>query len=341
MCASSCRGRGKPWAAPTTGGVHAEDKRLAQLAGLCLAIADSLCLRSARSDSRAPGPQLQCRAVPGLSPARLHPRLLCTLLAADWLRHEGPRDAPQSSGLASAAPPRTAGLSRALGRCGPFSPATELRPFLLCPLARGRRRGCWSAVGRPRDCQPHQEAVSGPRESSGRGLSCRSSPPFQRESCQRRVAGARSAFAKGNVPNKGCWCLCPAGVAVLLPALPFSAAKGQEGPCSPLLPGVSGQNGPGGLLPPASHNRPCDCKSGVSARARGMGAAGSWGSGSWRGLAGVCVVPVPLSSWGVQWRPHVTKGFVVLVATACTSVVAGKAALMGKALVNTSQGTRL
>lgn len=245
MCASSCRGRGKPWAAPTTGGVHAEDKRLAQLAGLCLAIADSLCLRSARSDSRAPGPQLQCRAVPGLSPARLHPRLLCTLLAADWLRHEGPRDAPQSSGLASAAPPRTAGLSRALGRCGPFSPATELRPFLLCPLARGRRRGCWSAVGRPRDCQPHQEAVSGPRESSGRGLSCRSSPPFQRESCQRRVAGARSAFAKGNVPNKGCWCLCPAGVAVLLPALPFSAAKGQEGPCSPLLPGVSGQTGRG------------------------------------------------------------------------------------------------
>ena len=210
-------------------------------------------------------PALSCdaRSAPALGPARLHPRLFRALLATDWLGHEGPREAAQSSGRASAAPPRTSGLSRALRHWGPFSPATELRPFLLCPSARERQRGCWSAVGRPRDCQPRQEAASSPGEASGRGLSHRGSHPFQRESCQRRVAGARSAFARGNVTNKGCWCLGPATVTMLLPASPFSAATGTGGALQP--PGQRGfqANGPGGPVLPAQHDRPCDQNSGV------------------------------------------------------------------------------
>lgn len=221
-----------------------EDERLAQLLGSAFPKAAACACPPCAA---APGhPALSCdaRSVPGLGPARLRPRLICILLAADRLGHEGPRAATQSSGLASAAPPRTTGLSRALGRCGPFSPTTELRPVLLCPLAGGRRRGCWSAVRRPRHWQPHQEAASSPGESGGRGLSRRGSHPFQQESCQQRVAGARSTFAKGHVPNKGCWCLCPAGVTTLHCVSLRPRGPG-GGPCSPLVGGVPGQMGRG------------------------------------------------------------------------------------------------
>ncbi|KAK4816110.1 hypothetical protein QYF61_011334 [Mycteria americana] len=228
----------------------AEDERLPQLLGSAFPKAAA---RACPPHAATPGhPALSCdaRSVPGLGPAWLRPRLIRTLLTADC---------PCWGTRAHELPHGAAGWPRqhlqellALGRCGPSCPTTELRPFLLCPLAGGRRRGCWSAVGRPRDWQPRQEAASSPGESSGRGFSRRSSHPFQRESCQRRVAGARSAFAKGNVPNKGCWCLCPARVTMLHRV--SLRPRGQEGgPAAPWLEGFPGKRAGG--TGPASQSR--------------------------------------------------------------------------------------
>lgn len=52
---------------------------------------------------------------------------------------------------------------------------------------------------------------------------------------------ARSLSATGKVLNKGCWCLCPAGVTLLLPVLPFSTAKGTRGDLQPLVGGFLGK----------------------------------------------------------------------------------------------------
>lgn len=127
--------------------------------------------------------------------------------------------------MASAAPPTTTSLSQALGHWEPFCPAAELRPFFLSPLARVCKQLCWSTEGKaqglpalPRSCQQPC------------GDYCHSIHPFQQESCQEWVAGMRTASAKDSVPNKGCWYLSPTGVTMLMPSLPFSAAKGQEKP---------------------------------------------------------------------------------------------------------------
>lgn len=138
--------------------------------------------------------------------------------------------------------------------------ATETEEVLKKPEKEAKRE-----KGRRKGRSP--VAASSPAESNGRGRGPHGGHPCQRQSRQRWVAGARRrAFAKGNVPNTGCWRLCPAGVTVLLPALPFSAAKGT---------GRRGfwAKGPGGLVLPASGDRPRDWKSGVLARARGTGAA--------------------------------------------------------------------
>lgn len=146
-----------------------------------------LALPAPRRESRAPGPRLPClpalsrvSALPGFTPGSSAP---FSLQAAWGTRaHEPPHGA-------AGWPRQRLQELLALGRCGPLSPARELRPFLLCPLAGGRRGGCWSAVQRPRDWQPRREAASSPAASSGRGLSRGGSHPSQRESCQQRVAG--------------------------------------------------------------------------------------------------------------------------------------------------------
>lgn len=156
---------------------------------------------------------------PAAAPADLHSSY-CRLAGALGLR-----GATQSSRLGcSAAPPGITGLSQALGHGRSFCRVTELRPCLLCPLARGRRRGCWNTVERHRDRQPRQEAVSSPGTPSSRGLG----HPLQWDTHQ-WVAGAKSAFAKGNVTNKSRWCLRPAAVTMRLATLPFSVPEGTGG----------------------------------------------------------------------------------------------------------------
>lgn len=85
------------------------------------------------------------------------------------------------------------------GHWEPSCPASELRPFLLFPLARACRRVCWNTEEKaqrlpalPRSCkQPCRDY-------------CHNIHPFQQESCQEWVAGSRPALGKENVPNKGC-----------------------------------------------------------------------------------------------------------------------------------------
>lgn len=81
-----------------------------------------------------------------------------------------------------------------------------MRPFLLCPLAGGRRQGCWGAVGRPRDWRPRQEAASSPESPLAGALAATAASlfsrravsnggrgqgvPLQRGTCQIKAAGA-------------------------------------------------------------------------------------------------------------------------------------------------------
>ena len=134
----------------------AEDERLPQLLGSAFPKAAA---RACPPHAATPGhPALSCdaRSVPGLGPAWLHPRLICTLLTADWLRHEGPRAATRSSGLASAAPARATGF----GALRALLPDHRAEALSSVSLSRGEttrlleRR--WKAQGlaaTPRSCE--------------------------------------------------------------------------------------------------------------------------------------------------------------------------------------------
>lgn len=69
----------------------------------------------------------------------------------------------------------------------------------------------------------------------------------------------------GKVLNKGCWCLCPAGVTLFCLSL---QPRAQGEPCSPWSGGFWA-NWSWPLVLPASHDRPCNRKSSVPSRAQG------------------------------------------------------------------------